>query len=165
MSVSQSDALVLFGATGDLAFKMMFPSLYAMKRRGALRLPVIGVAKSDWSIEQFRGRAKESIERHGGFDEAVFAKFQQRLQYLSGEFAAPATYGALRKRLGNAAHPLHYLAIAPSEFEVVVEELGKSGCAREERAVVEKPFGRDLPSAKALSATLHTSSTSRGFPP
>jgi len=113
-------------------------------------------ARSDWTIEKFRARARASVEKHGGFDEAVFAKLQERLHYISGDYSAPATYAALRMELGGATHPLHYLAIPPSAFEKVVERLGQSGCARGARIVVEKPFGRDLPSAKALSATLHT---------
>ena len=156
MSVPHSDALVFFGATGDLVYKKIFPALYAMERRGHLQVPVIGVARSDWTIEQFRARARESVEKHGGFDEAVFAKLQERLRYISGDYGAPATHAALRKELGGAAHPLHYLAIPPSVFASVVEGLGQSGCARGARVILEKPFGRDLPSAQALSATLHT---------
>jgi glucose-6-phosphate 1-dehydrogenase len=155
MNIPQSDALVFFGATGDLIFKKIFPNLYAMERRGHLQVPVIGVARSNWTIEQFRARARESIKQHGGFDEAIFAKFQERLHYISGDYGAPATYAALRKELGDAAHPLHYLAIPPSAFASVIEGLGQSGCARGARVIVEKPFGRDLPSAQALSATLH----------
>ena len=94
MNVPHSDALVFFGATGDLVYKKIFPALYAMERRGHLQVPVIGVARSDWTIEQFRARARESIERHGGFDEAVFAKFQERLHYISGDYGAPATHAA-----------------------------------------------------------------------
>jgi glucose-6-phosphate 1-dehydrogenase len=156
MNVVRSDALVFFGATGDLISRKIFPALYAMERRGHLQVPVIGVARSHWTIAQFRARARESIERHGGVDEAVFAKLQERLRYISGDYAAAATHAALRKELGGAAHPLHYLAIPPSLFEKVVEGLGRSGCARGARVIVEKPFGRDLPSAQALSATLHT---------
>ncbi len=151
-----SDALVFFGATGDLVDKKIFPALYAMERRGHLQVPVIGVARSDWTIEKFRARARESVARQEGFDEAVLAKFQERLRYISGDYGAPATHAALRQELGDAAHPLHYLAIPPSVFEKVVEGLGQSGCARGARVILEKPFGRDLPSAQALSATLHT---------
>ena len=151
-----SDSLVFFGATGDLIYKKIFPALYAMERRGHLQVPVIGVARSDWTIEKFRARARESVEKQDGFDEAVFAKFQERLRYISGDYGAPATHAALRKELGDAAHPLHYLAIPPSVFEKVIEALGQSGCARGARVILEKPFGRDLPSAQALSATLHT---------
>ena len=155
MSVPQSDALVFFGATGDLVYKKIFPALYAMERRGHLQVPVIGVARSDWTIDQFRARARESIEKHGGFDEAVFARLQARLLYISGDYGAPATHAALRTALGGAAYPLHYLAIPPSLFATVVEGLGQSGCARGARVILEKPFGRDLASAQALSATLH----------
>jgi glucose-6-phosphate 1-dehydrogenase len=156
MDAAQSDALVFFGATGDLVFKKIFPALYAMEGRGHLGVPVIGVARSDWTVEKFRARAHESVEKQDGFDEAVFAKFAERLRYISGDYGAPATHAALRKELGDAAHPLHYLAIPPSVFEKVVEGLGQSGCARGARVILEKPFGRDLPSAQALSATLHT---------
>lgn len=156
MDIPQSDALVFFGATGDLTFKKIFPALYAMERRGDLQVPVIGVARSDWTVGQFRARARDSVEKHDGFDEAVFAKFQERLRYINGDYGDSATYAALRKELGDAAHPLHYLAIPPSVFEKVVEGLGQSGCAQGARVIVEKPFGRDLLSAQALSATLHT---------
>ncbi|MBY0247512.1 MAG: glucose-6-phosphate dehydrogenase [Nitrospiraceae bacterium] len=156
MNSPHSDALVFFGATGDLVSKKIFPALYAMERRGHLQAPVIGVARSNWTIAQFRARARASVERHGVVDEAVFAKLQERLRYISGDYGAPATHAALRKELGDAAHPLHYLAIPPSVFARVVEGLGQSGCARGARVIVEKPFGRDLPSAQALSATLHT---------
>jgi glucose-6-phosphate 1-dehydrogenase len=156
MNVPHSDAMVFFGATGDLVYKKIFPALYAMERRGRLQVPVIGVARSDWTNGQFRARARESVKKHGGFDEAVFAKLQERLSYISGDYGAPVTHAALRKELGDAAHPLHYLAIPPSLFTKVVEGLGQSGCARGARVIVEKPFGRDLPSAQALSETLHT---------
>lgn len=148
MNVPHSDALVFFGATGDLTYKKIFPALYAMERRGHLQMPVIGVARSDWTIEKFRARARASVEQHGSFDEEVFAKFQERLHYISGDYGTPATHVALRKELGDAAHPLHYLAIPPSLFEKVVEGLGQSDCARGARVIVEKPFGRDLPSAQ-----------------
>lgn len=156
MNVPHSDALVFFGATGDLVYKKIFPALYEMERRGHLQVPVIGVARSDWTIEQFRARARESVEKHGSIDEAVFAKLQERLHYISGDYGAPVTHTALRKELGGAAHPLHYLAIPPSLFASVIEGLGQSGCASGARVIVEKPFGRDLPSAQTLSATLHT---------
>ncbi len=156
MNRPHSDALVFFGATGDLVYKKIFPALYAMERRGHLHVPVIGVARSDWTLEQFRARARASVETHGdGCDETVFAKLQQRLDYISGDYADSTTHAALRKRLGGASHPLHYLAIPPSMFASVVEKLGESGCARGARVIVEKPFGRDLATAQALSATLH----------
>lgn len=155
MNIPHSDALVFFGATGDLVYKKIFPALYAMERRGHLQVPVIGVARSDWTIEQFQARARASIDQQGGPDEAVFARLQGRLRYICGDYKDPATHAALRKELGGVAHPLHYLAIPPSLFGVVVEELGRSGCARGARVIVEKPFGRDLQSARALSATFH----------
>ena len=111
-STPRSDALVFFGATGDLVYKKIFPALYAMERRGHLEVPVIGVARSDWTIEQFRARARESIARHDGLDEAVFAKLEERLQFISGDYGAPATHATLRQELGAAAHPLHY-AVSP----------------------------------------------------
>lgn len=156
MNIPRSDALVFFGATGDLIYKKIFPALYAMERRGHLDMPIIGVARSNWTIEQFQARARESIEKNDGFDETVFAKLQERLRYISGDYGAPATYAALRKELGGAAHPLHYLAVPPSVFEKVIEGLAQSGCARGARVIIEKPFGRDLPSAQALSTMLHT---------
>ena len=151
-----SDALVFFGATGDLMSKKIFPDLYAMERRGHLKVPIIGVARSPWKTEQFRARARESVEKRDGFDEATFARLAERLHYISGDYGASATHAALRKQLGDATHPLHYLAIPPSVYASVVENLGQSGCARGARVIVEKPFGRDLASAKALSAALHT---------
>ena len=155
MNVPHSDALVFFGATGDLIYKKIFPALYAMEKRGHLQIPVIGVARSNWTPERFRARARESIEKHGSLDEAVYATFQARLHYISGDYGAAATHAALRKELGDASHPLHYLAIPPSVFGSVIEQLGQSGCARGARVIIEKPFGRDLASAQALSATIH----------
>jgi glucose-6-phosphate 1-dehydrogenase len=155
MSVLRSDALVLFGATGDLAFRKIFPALAAMIRRGRLDVPVIGVARSEWTLEQFQSRVRESIERHGSFDAAAFGRLRERLRYVRGEYGHPATMRALCQELGAAKRPLHYLAIPPSLFETVVRGIGESGCAREARVVVEKPFGRDLSSARALNQTLH----------
>ncbi len=155
MNVPHSDALVFFGATGDLVFKKIFPALYAMERRGHLKFPVIGVARSDWTLKQFHARARASVNKLDGFDAAVFARFQKRLRYIRGDYAAPTTHAALRKELGKAKHPLHFLAIPPSVFTGVIAGLGESGCARGARVIIEKPFGRDLPSARALSATLH----------
>ena len=155
MKSPHSDALIVFGATGDLTFKKIFPALYAMERRGHLQVPVIGVARSDWNIERFRARARESVGKHGELDEVLFARLASRLRYISGDYGALATHTALRTKLGDSAHPLHYLAIPPSVFTGVVEKLGQSGCAQGARVIVEKPFGRDLRSAQALSATLH----------
>src|SRR5207253_2891188 len=155
MSPPRSDGLVIFGASGDLAYKKIFPALDARTRRGHLDVPVVGVARSDWTLEQFRARARESIERHGRFDEATFARLRERLRYVRGDYGDPATLEALRRALGGAKRPLHYLAIPPSLFETVVGGLGRSSGARDARVVVEKPFGRDLASAQALNKTLH----------
>ena len=155
MSVPRSDALVIFGASGDLAYKKIFPALQAMTRRGHLDVPVIGVARSDWTLEQFRARCRDSIERHGRFDEGTFARLRERLRYVRGDYGHPVTMEALRSELGDAHRPLHYLAIPPSLFETVVRGLQHASCTGHARVVVEKPFGRDLASAQALNQTLH----------
>jgi glucose-6-phosphate 1-dehydrogenase len=155
-STQRSDALVFFGASGDLVYKKIFPALYAMARRGHLDVPVVGVARSEWTLDEFRARARDAVAHHGPVDEAVFARLRDRLRYVQGEYGSPATFAALRETLDGASRPLHYLAIPPSLFPTVVEGLGKSGSARNARVVVEKPFGRDLASAKALNATLHS---------
>jgi glucose-6-phosphate 1-dehydrogenase len=152
---SHSDALVLFGATGDLAVKQIFPALQAMTRRGHLDVPVIGVAGSHWSDDQLRARARESLETHGGVDEAAFAKLSLNLRYVSGDYQDPTTFERLRAALGDAARPLHYLAIPPQLFASVAEGLARSGCAKDARVILEKPFGRDLSSAQALNRVLH----------
>jgi glucose-6-phosphate 1-dehydrogenase len=151
-----SDALVFFGATGDLAYKQIFPSLQKMIKRGNLNVPVIGVAKAGWTIEQLRARAKDSLTQHGGLDPVAFPKLIELLQYIDGDYNDPATFTTLRKSLGAARHPTHYLAIPPSMFATVVEGLDKSGCAKGARVILEKPFGRDLASAQQLDATLHS---------
>jgi glucose-6-phosphate 1-dehydrogenase len=155
MNPDRSDALVFFGATGDLAFKKIFPALYALARRDQLLMPVIGMARSGWTLEQFRAHARRSVEQDGPVDETAFARFASSIQYVDGDYDDPKTYVALRAALGDAKRPLHYLAIPPAMFESVGQGLGASGCARNARIVVEKPFGRDLPSARALNATLH----------
>jgi hypothetical protein len=126
----QSDALVFFGATGDLAYKKIFPALQAMVKRGHLNVPVVGVAKAGWTLDQLKARARDSVEKHGGLDPAAFAKLSSLLRYVDGDYQNPATFAAMRKELGSAQHPAHYLAIPPAPFGVVVEQLGKSGCAR-----------------------------------
>ena len=151
---SSADALVFFGATGDLAYKKIFPSLQAMLRRGHLDMPVIGVAKSGWSLEQFRARARDSLDKHGGFDALAGPKLLGLLRYVDGDYADPATFAKLRQALGAAQRPMHYLAIPPSLFPKVVEQLAAAGCASGARVVVEKPFGRDARSAEALDALL-----------
>ena len=154
MSNLESDALVFFGATGDLAYKKIFPALHAMAKRGHLDVPVIGVAKAGWNLEQFRARAKDSLEKHGGLDPAAFGKLSSLLRYVDGDYQAPSTFQALRKELGSASRPAHYLAIPPVMFELVVEQLAKSGCARSARVIVEKPFGHDGASARELNRVL-----------
>ncbi len=156
MSEQKSDALVVFGASGDLAYKKIFPSLQGMLKRGVLDVPVIAVAFEDWDTEKIRARARESIETHGGgVDEKAFGKLSELLSYVGGDFNEPATFETLHKALGGAAHPTFYLAIPPSAFPTVVGGLGKSGCAKGARVVVEKPFGRNLESAQSLNGTLH----------
>jgi glucose-6-phosphate 1-dehydrogenase len=154
MSELHCDALVFFGATGDLAYKKIFPALQNMVRRGHLNVPVIGVARANWTLDQFKARARDSVEKRGGLDPAAFAKLSTLLRYVGGEYQHAATFTALRKELGSAEHPAHYLAIPPALFGAVVEQLGKSGCARGARVIVEKPFGTDLASAQALNRTL-----------
>ncbi|MEO6777057.1 MAG: glucose-6-phosphate dehydrogenase [Kofleriaceae bacterium] len=152
----KSDAFVFFGATGDLAYKQIFPALQALIRTGRLTVPIIGVAKAGWKVEQLRDRARKSLAEHGGVDEAAFAKLVAQLEYVDGDYADAATFTALRAKLGEARHPLHYLAIPPSLFPVVVEQLHKSRCSEGARVVIEKPFGHDLPSAEALNRTIHS---------
>ena len=152
---SRSDAFVFFGATGDLAYKKIFPALQALLRRGHLDMPVIGVAWSHWDLQQFQARAKDSLEKHGGLDPAVYAKLCSQLDYVDGDYGDPATFAKLRKALGAAERPLYYLAIPPSLFATVAEGLAKSGSVTGARVVVEKPFGRDLASAQELNRTLH----------
>lgn len=154
MSDSQSDALVFFGATGDLAYKKIFPSLQAMVKRGTLNVPVIAVARSRWSIDQLRARAHASLEEHGGVDRAAFEKLSSLLRYVGGDYTDPATFTGIRSALGSCGRPAHYLAIPPVLFGPVVEQLGKAGCTEEARVIVEKPFGTDLESARALNAIL-----------
>jgi glucose-6-phosphate 1-dehydrogenase len=155
MIAAHSDALVFFGATGDLAYKKIFPSLQAMVKRGNLNVPVIGVAKAGWNLDQLKARAKDSLEKHGGLDPAAFTKLSGLLRYVDGAYEDGAIFQAIRKELGLAQRPAHYLAIPPVLFGTVVEQLGKSGCAPAgARVVVEKPFGRDLESARQLNQIL-----------
>jgi glucose-6-phosphate 1-dehydrogenase len=149
-----SDALVLFGATGDLAYKQIFPALYAMERRGQLKIPVIGLARPPWTDDQLRARARESVAAKGAPDAAVFDRLAGRLQYVAGDYNDPQIFVALRNALGTSRRPLFYLAIPPSAFGVVAAGLAASGCTAGARVVVEKPFGRDVASAQALNATL-----------
>ncbi|MEP7245481.1 MAG: glucose-6-phosphate dehydrogenase [Gammaproteobacteria bacterium] len=152
---ADSDALVFFGATGDLAHKQIFPALHAMVKRGNLDVPVIGVAKAGWTLDQLRARAHDSIEKHGGgVDSAAFQKLSQLLKYVDGDYADAATFRSVRQALGEARRPAHYLAIPPALFAKVVEQLAGAGCAAGARVIIEKPFGHDLESARALNRLL-----------
>jgi glucose-6-phosphate 1-dehydrogenase len=155
MSKSKSDALVFFGATGDLAYKKIFPALQAMVKRGNLDVPVIGVAKAGWNLEQLRQRAHDSVEKHGGIDAAAFDKLCRLLRYVDGDYNDPLTFQAIHKELDGTERPAHYLSIPPLLFETVVQQLAKSGSAQGARVVVEKPFGHDLSSAQELNRILH----------
>jgi glucose-6-phosphate 1-dehydrogenase len=150
----RSDALVFFGATGDLAHKKIFPALQAMLKRGHLTVPVIGVAKAGWNLDQLKARAKDGLEKHGGLDLAAFEELCGLLRYVDGDYKDPATFQAIRKELGSAQRPAHYLAIPPMLFELVVEQLAKADCTRDARVIVEKPFGSDLASARELNRVL-----------
>jgi glucose-6-phosphate 1-dehydrogenase len=155
MATLRSDAFVFFGATGDLAYKKIFPALQALIRRGELDMPIIGVARPPWSLERLRERARDSLEQNGGVDPEAFAKLSAQLRYVDGDYNQPQTYQRLAEALKEAARPLHYLAIPPSSFGPVVQGLARAGCAKDARVIVEKPFGRDLASAQSLDRTLH----------
>jgi glucose-6-phosphate 1-dehydrogenase len=150
-----SDAFVFFGATGDLAYKKIFPALQAMIRKGELDMPIIGVARGEWSLDKLRQRVHKSLIDNGGVDEAAFAKLVTQLRYVDGDYNDFGTYTRLREALSDAKRPLHYLAIPPSMFGVVIRGLADSNSARHARVIVEKPFGRELESARGLNATLH----------
>src|SRR6201998_3078760 len=154
MSNQHSDALVFFGATGDLAYKKIFPALQAMVNRGNLNVPVVGVAKAGWNLDQLRARAKDSLEKHGGLDPVAFEKVIGVLRYVDGDYQDPSTFTQLRNELRDAQRPAHYLAIPPVLFETVVGHLAKSECGRGARVIVEKPFGHDLASAQELNKFL-----------
>lgn len=154
MNDTHSDALVFFGATGDLAYKKIFPALQAMVKRGHLNIPVVGVAKAGWNLDQLRARAKDSLEKHGGLDPATFQKLLSLLRYVDGDYQDAATFAALRKELKDARRPAHYLAIPPVLFETVVGHLSDSNCGRGAKVIVEKPFGHDLESARDLNRYL-----------
>ena len=156
MNVPHADALVFFGATGDLAYKKIFPALQAMAKRGHLNVPVIGVAKAGWNLDQLRARARDSLEHHGGVDAAAFDRLCGLLRYVDGDYNDPATFQALRTALGSAQRPAHYLAIPPMLFGLVVAQLAKAGCANTgARVIIEKPFGTDLASARQLNRILY----------
>ena len=151
----RSDALVFFGATGDLAYKKIFPALQAMARRGKLEFPVIGVAKSGWNLEQLVARAKASVTQYGGLNEEAFRILVSRLRYVDGDYNDPTTFTQLKAQLEHAQRPAHYLAIPPSMFATVSEQLARAGAHTNARVIIEKPFGRDLVSAQALNEILH----------
>jgi len=157
MAKSQSDALVIFGVTGDLAHKMIFPALYAMVKRGTLKVPVIGVAFPKWSMVRLHKRVTDSIERSGGIDnKRALEHLLSLLKYVSGDYKDPGTFTAIKEVLGKARRPAHYLAIPPSLFETVIQGLGAANLARNARVIVEKPFGRDLASAQELNQVAHS---------
>jgi glucose-6-phosphate 1-dehydrogenase len=151
----RSDALVFFGASGDLAYKKIFPALQALKKRGRLDVPVIGVAKSGWTRDNLIERARQSLSEHCGLDAELFPQLAAQLRYVDGDYNDPTTFKRLQEELGECHRPAHYLAIPPSLFPVVVEQLAKLPCAGGSRVILEKPFGRDLASARALNQTLH----------
>ena len=154
MREQRVDALVLFGATGDLMHRKIYPALQALVRRGELDMPVIGLARQGWSLERLRARIRDSLERHGGVDRHAFAKLARQIRYVEGDYRDPGLFDRLCSVLGDAKQPLSYLAIPPGMFAPVVRGLGRTACARG-RLIVEKPFGRDLASARALSAAIH----------
>ncbi len=155
MAALDSDAFVFFGATGDLAYKKIFPALYAMVHRGGLSMPIIGMAREGWTLDKLKERARASVEHSGEFEPGCFEKLAAQLRYVDGDYTDPQTFAKLKQALGFASRPIHYLAIPPSMFASVVQGLAKSGCAGNARVIVEKPFGRDLATAQALDRTLH----------
>jgi len=154
MTASHSDALVFFGATGDLAYKKIFPALQAMSKRANLDIPIVGVAKSGWNLDQLRARARESVEKHGGLDREAFDRMCRLLRYVDGDYHDTSTFDQLRRELGSADRPAFYLAIPPALFGLVVENLVCTNCSDGARVIVEKPFGTDLASARALNRIL-----------
>ncbi|MEX0915784.1 MAG: glucose-6-phosphate dehydrogenase [Wenzhouxiangellaceae bacterium] len=155
MDAKECDALVIFGATGDLAYKKVFPALQALVRKDGLRMPIIGVARGGWTLERLRERVHASLSEQGDVDDEAFARLSEQLRHVDGNYHDSATYDRLKQALNDRRRPLHYLAIAPGMFEVVVRGLANAECTKNARVVVEKPFGRDLASAQALNDTLH----------
>ena len=149
-----SDTIVFFGATGDLAFKQIFPALYGLVCDDALDIPIVGVARSSWSLEQFCAHARESLKAHGGYEDTTFARFARLLRFVGGDYADPATFTKLRQQIPASKNPLHYLAIPPALFATVAAHLAASGLAEGARLIIEKPFGQDRASAAALNETL-----------
>jgi glucose-6-phosphate 1-dehydrogenase len=155
MTPAPADALVFFGATGDLAYKKIFPALHGMARRGQLNMPVIGVAKSGWTVDQLRARAAESVERQGGVDRAALDRLMRSLTYIDGDYEDAATFNQLAAAMGPSDHPVHYLAIPPSVFGLVCDQLARAKCARAGRVIIEKPFGEGLETARTLNEVVH----------
>src|SRR5208283_5099171 len=155
MPLPISDALVFFGATGDLAYKQIFPALQGLIRDEGLNIPIIGVAKAGWSLDQLKARAKDSLSSHGGLDTKAYARLTSLLRYVDGDYSDPSTYVWLRQELKEASRHLHYLAIPPSLFPTVPEGLAKQGAGANARLVVEKPFGRNRESARQLDRILN----------
>ncbi len=154
MQARRSDAIVVFGVTGDLVYKEIFPALHGLFRDEGVEVPVIGVARSDWSDEQLVARAKHAVEARGKLDQTAFARLARKLRYVRGDYGDPETYAKMCDVLRGIGSPLFYMAIPPSVFPVVTSSLAESGCSLDARVVVEKPFGRDLRSALALNQTL-----------
>jgi glucose-6-phosphate 1-dehydrogenase len=156
MSELRADALVFYGATGDLALKKIFPALHRMVKAGMLDVPVVGIAREGWSLDRLKDRARESVTEHGdGVDDVAFPRLLELLGYVEGDYSVPATFESLRRALGGARHPVHYMAVPPALFETIVRLLGQSQCNVGARLVLEKPFGRDLASARRLNRVLH----------
>ncbi len=155
MTATPADALVFFGATGDLAYKKIFPALHGMARHGHLTMPVIAVAKSGWTLDQLRARAQESVETHGGVDRDAIANLMRSLIYIDGDYGETSTFTRLADAIGPNGHPLHYLAIPPKVFGLVFEQLGRTGASRGGRVIIEKPFGQGLDTAQALNRMVH----------
>ena len=155
MSNQESDAIVFFGASGALAYKQIFPSLLRLVRDEGINVPIVGIAKSGWNLDDLRNRARASLDEHGGADPESFQKLANLLRHVDGDYNEQATFVRLRKELGDAKHPLHYLAIPPSLFAVVTEGLAKSGCAANASLVIEKPFGHNRATARELNRVLH----------
>jgi glucose-6-phosphate 1-dehydrogenase len=155
MTTIPADALVFYGATGDLAYKKIFPALHGMARRGQLTMPVIGVAKAGWTLDQLRARAEESVERHGGSDRQALSTLMRSLNYIDGDYGDDGTFKQLAAVLGPHKYPVHYLAVPPAVFGLVFEQLGRTECARAGRVIIEKPFGQGLDTARALNQAVH----------
>jgi glucose-6-phosphate 1-dehydrogenase len=157
MDAQRSDALVFFGATGDLAYKQTFPALAALVAHGRLNMPIVAVGRKDLPLDKLRARVNESLAASGAVKDAVLDRLSRQLRYVAVDYDEPRTFARIREAIGDAARPLHYVALPPEVFERVAANLAQAGLAKEARLVLEKPFGHDLASAKALSQALHSS--------